>query len=135
MTDTQHVTLPTIAILGAGSMGRAVLSGLLSPAVTVTGGIRVTNRSAARAAELDATGGVTAYATETNADANRIAVDGAGIVIVAVKPGMVPDLLREIASSLTPGAVVVSVAAGVTTETFESLLPRTVSVVRSMPNT
>ncbi|KRC51782.1 pyrroline-5-carboxylate reductase [Leifsonia sp. Root227] len=135
MTDTQNVTLPTIAMLGAGSMGRAILSGLLAPGVTVDGGIRVTNRSAARAAELSGTAGVTAYATEEKADANRTAVDGAEIVIVAVKPAMVPDLLREIGASLTPGAVVVSVAAGVTTATFESLLPETVAVVRSMPNT
>ncbi|QIZ97560.1 pyrroline-5-carboxylate reductase [Leifsonia sp. PS1209] len=135
MTDTQNVTLPTIAMLGAGAMGRAILSGLLAPGVTVQGGIRVTNRSAARAAELSGTAGVTAYATETKADANRLAVDGAEIVIVAVKPAMVPDLLREIGASLTPGAVVVSVAAGVTTATFESLLPQTVTVVRSMPNT
>ena len=134
MSDTQQVTLPTIAMLGAGSMGRAILTGLLAPEVTVTGGIRVTNRSAARAAELQSAD-VTALATETKPDANRLAVDGAEIVIVAVKPAMVPELLREIASSLTPGAVVVSVAAGVTTATFESLLPESVSVVRSMPNT
>ena len=134
MSDTQQVTLPTIAMLGAGSMGRAILTGLLAPEVTVTGGIRVTNRSAARAAELESAD-VTALATETKPDANRLAVDGAEIVIVAVKPAMVPELLREIASSLTPGAVVVSVAAGVTTATFESLLPESVSVVRSMPNT
>ena len=134
MSDTQQVTLPTIAMLGAGSMGRAILTGLLAPEVTVTGGIRVTNRSAARAAELQSAH-VTALATETKPDANRLAVDGAEIVIVAVKPAMVPELLREIASSLTPGAVVVSVAAGVTTATFESLLPESVSVVRSMPNT
>jgi pyrroline-5-carboxylate reductase len=134
MSDTQQVTLPTIAMLGAGSMGRAILTGLLAPEVTVTGGIRVTNRSAARAAELKSAD-VTALATETKPDANRLAVDGAEIVIVAVKPAMVPELLREIASSLTPGAVVVSVAAGVTTATFESLLPESVSVVRSMPNT
>jgi pyrroline-5-carboxylate reductase len=135
MTDTKNVTLPTIALLGAGSMGRAILSGLVAPGVTVDGGIRVTNRSEARAAELASTPGVTAYATESRADANRAAVDGAEIVLVAVKPAMVPDLLCEIAASLTPGAVVVSVAAGVTTATFESLLPETVTVVRSMPNT
>lgn len=135
MTDTQNVTLPTIAMLGAGSMGRAVLSGLTAPGVTVVGGIRVTNRTAARAAELAGIPGVTAYSTEEDASANGLAVDGAELVIVAVKPAMVPDLLREIAPSLTPGAVVVSVAAGVTVATFESLLPRTVSVVRSMPNT
>lgn len=135
MTDTQNVTLPTIAMLGAGSMGRAILSGLTAPGVEVTGGIRVTNRSAARAAELAGIPGVTAFATETDGAANRLAVDGAAIVVVAVKPAMVPELLREIASSLTPGTIVVSVAAGVTIATFESLLPETVVVVRSMPNT
>jgi pyrroline-5-carboxylate reductase len=135
MTDTQNVTLPTIAMLGAGSMGRAILSGLTAPGVTVEGGVRVTNRSATRAAELAGLPGVTPYSTEDDASANRLAVDGAELVIVAVKPAMVADLLREIAPSLTPGAVVVSVAAGVTVATFESLLPETVSVVRSMPNT
>jgi len=135
MSDTQNVTLPTIALLGAGSMGRAILSGLVAPGVTVEGGIRVTNRSAARAAELADLPGVSAAATETDPDANRAAVDGAEIVLVAVKPGMVTDLLREIGASLTPGAVVVSVVAGVTASTFESLLPDSVSVVRSMPNT
>lgn len=135
MTDTQNVTLPTIAMLGAGSMGRAILSGLLAPGVSVAGGVRVTNRSAARAAELADTPGVTAFATDDDPEANRRAVEGAEIVIVAVKPVMVPDLLREIADSLAPGAVVVSVAAGVTVATFESLLPDSVSVVRSMPNT
>ncbi|TDQ02226.1 MULTISPECIES: pyrroline-5-carboxylate reductase [unclassified Leifsonia] len=134
MDDAQNVTLPTIAMLGAGSMGRAILSGLLAPGVQVAG-IRVTNRSEARAAELAGTPGVTAYATETKADANRLAVDGAQVVIVAVKPAMVRDLLAEITDSLAPGTVVVSVAAGVTTETMELLLPDSVSVVRSMPNT
>ena len=46
-------TLPSIAIIGAGSMGGAILSGLLSPAVTVDGGIRVTNRTAAKAALVE----------------------------------------------------------------------------------
>lgn len=134
MDDAQNVNLPTIAMLGAGSMGRAILSGLLAPHVHAAG-IRVTNRSEARAAELSGTPGVTTYATEKKADANRLAVDGAQLVIVAVKPAMVRDLLAEIVDSLAPGTIVVSVAAGVTTATMESLLPDTVSVVRAMPNT
>ena len=56
-------------------------------------------------------------------------------MVVAVKPAMVPDLLREIADALEPGTIVVSVAAGVTVATFESLLPESVAVIRSMPNT
>jgi pyrroline-5-carboxylate reductase len=135
MSHTDSVTLPTIAFLGAGSMARAVLSGLLRPGVTVEGGIRATNRSAAKASELDEVDGVVAFATETDASANRRAVEGAKLVVVAVKPAMVPDLLREIAQSLEPGTVIVSVAAGVTTATFEALLPTHVSVVRTMPNT
>jgi len=135
MTSTATVTLPAIAFLGAGSMARAVLAGLLKPTVTVTGGIRTTNRSAAKAAELAGTDGVTAWATETEPNANRLAVAGAGIVIVAVKPAMVPDLLAEIADSLEPGTLVVSVAAGVTIATFEKHLPAGVAVIRSMPNT
>ena len=101
----------------------------------VDGGIRTTNRTAEKAAELAGLEGVTAYATETDAAANLAAVAGAKLVVVAVKPAMVPDLLREIADALEPGTVVVSVAAGVTVATFESLLPESVAVIRSMPNT
>ncbi|MGN6200735.1 pyrroline-5-carboxylate reductase [Humibacter sp.] len=128
------VELPKIVILGAGSMGRAILSGLLKPNVHVDGGIVVTNRSARSAASL-AENGVTALATEDDPDANRAAVAGAGIVLVAVKPAMVPDLLAEIADALEPDAIVVSVAAGVPVSRFEELLPVSVAVVRSMPNT
>ncbi|MDJ0338660.1 pyrroline-5-carboxylate reductase [Cryobacterium sp. PH31-O1] len=135
MTSSQTVTLPTIAFLGAGSMARAILAGLQKPGVTVNGGIRVTNRTAAKAAELADAAGVTAFATEVDADANLKAVDGAQIVIIAVKPYMVADLLAEIGASLAPGTLVLSVAAGVTIDTFESLLPDSVHVIRTMPNT
>lgn len=135
MTSTASTTLPAIAFLGAGSMARAVLTGLLNPTVTVEGGIRATNRSTAKADELAETPGVTAWATADEPAANLKAIAGARIVIVAVKPAMVPDLLAEIADSLEPGTLVISVAAGVTIATFEGLLPESVSVIRSMPNT
>jgi pyrroline-5-carboxylate reductase len=135
MTSRQPVDLPAIAFLGAGSMARAILAGLLQPHVTVAGGIRATNRTEARAAEFADEPRVTAYSTETDAAANRRAVAGAKLVVVAVKPAMVPDLLDEIADALEPGAVVVSVAAGVTVATFEAHLPPQASVVRTMPNT
>jgi len=126
------VTLPSIAILGTGSMGGAILAGLLNPDVVVEGGIRVTNRSVEKAEAL-ASDAVTSLATSVDPDANRVAVKGARIVLVGVKPAMVPDLLREVADSLEPDAIVVSVAAGVTIATMESLVAG--SVLRSMPNT
>ena len=130
-----QAALPTIAILGSGSMGSAILSGLLQPGVTVTGSIRVTNRTRAKAQELAQLPGVTSLALEDQPDANRAAVAGARVVLVAVKPAMVPDLLREIGDAVDPGTIVISVAAGVTVATFESLLPESVAVLRSMPNT
>lgn len=135
MSADVTVSLPTIAILGAGSMGRAILSGLLRPTVSVDGDVQVTNRSRERAAEFADTDGVTAYATSDAADANTRAVAGARIVLVAVKPAMVSDLLDEIAPSLKPGTIIVSVAAGVSVAAFEARLPASVSVVRAMPNT
>jgi pyrroline-5-carboxylate reductase len=125
-------TLPSIAIIGAGAMGGAILQGLLSPDVTVGGGIRVTNRTEAKAA-LVRSAGVESFALETTPDANLRAVAGAAIVLIGVKPAMVPDTLSQIAGALDPDALVISVAAGVTTRTMEGLV--TNSVLRAMPNT
>ncbi|WP_280804437.1 pyrroline-5-carboxylate reductase [Aurantimicrobium minutum] len=122
-------------MLGAGSMARAILAGLLAPHVHVDGAIRVTNRNAENAARFDDEPRVTAWATATSPEANLQAVRGASIVLVAVKPAMVPDLLDEISPALSDGTIVVSVAAGVTTATMEAHLPAHVSVIRTMPNT
>ena len=124
--------LPPIAILGTGSMGGAILAGLTAPSVSVDGRIRVTNRSVEKARPLSSAA-VESFALAETPDANRIAVRGARLVLVGVKPAMVPDLLREIADDLEPDAIVVSIAAAVTTATMEQLV--TGSVIRGMPNT
>ncbi|GAA4677712.1 pyrroline-5-carboxylate reductase [Frondihabitans cladoniiphilus] len=127
-------TLPATAILGAGSMGGAILHGLVRPDVTVEGGVRVTNRSEAKAVPLRHDD-VTSLATETDPAANASAVTGAKIVLLGVKPYMIVDLLREIAPVLEPGTVVVSLAAGTTIATMEAELPASIPVLRAMPNT
>jgi pyrroline-5-carboxylate reductase len=127
-------SLPSIAILGAGSMGGAILQGLVRSGLA-TGGLTATNRTAAKAVELDGLAGVTSIALEDHASGNADAAASADVVLIGVKPAMVPDLLREIAPSLRPGTIVVSLAAGVTTATFESILGSGIPVLRSMPNT
>ena len=125
------VSLPPLAILGAGSMGGAILSGLLSPGVEVAG-ITVTNRSEAKAA-LVRHPGVVSLALESDPDATATALRGARLVLLGVKPAMVPELLRDIRELLEPDALVVSLAAGVTIATMEAIVPQV--VFRSMPNT
>ncbi len=125
-------TLPSVAIIGAGAMGGAILGGLTAPGVTVTGGIRVTNRSEAKAS-LVRRPGVESFAVETTPDANTRAVSGAAVVIIGVKPAMVQHTLAELADALEADAVVMSVAAGVTTATMEAAVSQ--AVLRAMPNT
>lgn len=130
---SERAPLPPIAIIGTGSMGGAILSGLRRP---VEGAepvpVRVTTRSEASAAALRADG-VDARAIEHDSSANAWAVDGAGVVVLGVKPAQIVDVLRELAPSLAPDAVVISVAAGITTVTMEAAVPN--PVVRAMPNT
>ncbi|MCT7027926.1 NAD(P)-binding domain-containing protein, partial [Salmonella enterica subsp. enterica serovar Minnesota] len=82
----------------------------------------VTNRSAAKAATLDGIAGLASIALEAHPDANLTAAAGADIVLIGVKPAMVPDLLEAVAPVLRPGTIVVSLAAGVTVATFERIL-------------
>lgn len=133
--QTESAVLPRIAMIGVGSMGGAVLSGLRSPDVATAGPIAVTTRSAESAAKYAGADDVVAYAQESDPEANRRAVEGAGVVVVGVKPWMVHDVLRDLAPVLASGTVVVSLAAGVLSEAMESVLPEGVAVVRAMPNT
>ncbi len=115
-------------------MGGAILHGLVRSGLA-SGGVTVTNRTAEKAAALAGLEGVTSIALEDRPAGNTDAASSADIVLVGVKPAMVPDLLREIAPALRPGTIVVSLAAGVTIATFESLVGGEVAVLRSMPNT
>ena len=136
MDDMSQPTaaLPPVAILGAGSMGGAILQGLAASGLAA-GGVTVTNRTAEKAAPLRELAGVTSIALEEQATGNTDAAAAADVVLIGVKPAMVPDLLREIAPALRPGTIVVSLAAGVTIATFQAILGDGIPVLRSMPNT
>src|SRR5581483_8902917 len=114
-----------IAILGGGRIGEALLAGLLSAGWT---DIVVTSRRDERVRELADRHGVDATTT------NRDAVDGAAIVVVAVKPQDIDALLEDIGSALTPEQTVLSVAAAITTAHIEQRIAEGVPVVRAMPN-
>jgi pyrroline-5-carboxylate reductase len=123
-----------IAILGTGSMGKAILSGLLA-AGTSPSNIRVTTKSQASAEAISSTHGVQAAALDSDSTANSSTAKDAELVILAVKPNMILETLNEVAAVLKPNCLVVSVAAGITTAAMEQQLSGNAAVVRAMPNT
>src|SRR5262245_39326028 len=114
-----------VAILGCGKIGESLLAGLLSSG---SRDIVVTARQAERVAELADRHGV--EATLSNADA----VEGAELVVLAVKPQDIDALLAEINDSVTSTQTVLSVAAAIPTDSIERRLGADVPVVRAMPN-
>jgi pyrroline-5-carboxylate reductase len=128
------VNIERIAILGTGSMGSAILAGLLAAGFDPAR-VSVSTKSEASARKLNDQYAVTAHSLETSDDANRLAVAGADVVLVGVKPAYVASTLAEVADALAPGALVISVAAGITNATMEAAVKSGVRVIRSMPNT
>ena len=115
-------------------MGGAVLAGLLASGFDPKK-VSVTTKSQLGADKNIDQYGVNAHALESNSDANREAVAGADVVIVAVKPAYVVSTLAEVADALNSDALVISVAAGITNVSMQAVLPDSVRVIRSMPNT
>jgi pyrroline-5-carboxylate reductase len=117
----------TIAILGAGVMGETLLSGLLR-AGRRADDVVITERRPERAAELAGKYGVKVLG-------NAEAAGRADTVVLVVKPQDITTLAAEIRDALRPGALVVSIAAGISTAFLEEKLPSGAAVVRVMPNT
>lgn len=131
---TPQNTLPSVAVLGVGAMGGSIVHGLVDSGVQIDGGIRVSDQWSERVAQLAEKPAVTGFDGGADPGANLHAVEGAGIVILAVKPQQLRDLLTEIGDAITPGTTVMSIAAGVPTDVIEQHLPQGIAVVRVMPN-
>ena len=117
----------TIAIIGAGVMGEALLSGILASG-TSPSNLVIAERREDRAAELTDRYGVTCADVAT-------AVADADTVLLVVKPQDMMAVLEEIFDSLNPNSLVVSLAAGISTKSIEQKLHPAQPVVRVMPNT
>lgn len=123
------LTVSAISILGAGKIGEALVSGLVSSSWCEPGAITATARSDERLAALADRYGI------ATTRSNRDAAAGTPIVVVAVKPQDIEALLAEIHAAVTQEQTVVSVAAAIPTALIESHLAPGVPVVRAMPNT
>jgi len=117
----------TVAILGAGVMGETLLSGLIRSGRSADD-LLVTARRPERADALSEKYGVRAVS-------NIEAAEAAETLVLVVKPQDMGALVEEIGDHVSPGSLVVSLAAGIPTAYLEARLPEGVAVVRVMPNT
>jgi pyrroline-5-carboxylate reductase len=117
-----------LAILGAGNMGGALVAGLLSAKIVSPNRITVSDVDSARLSALKKKCGVR---TQQN---NRLAVQGADVVVLCVKPQQMAGVLEELAGQVGPRTLIISVAAGVRADRIEKILGK-VPVIRVMPNT
>jgi pyrroline-5-carboxylate reductase len=117
----------TVAILGTGVMGSTLLSGLIRSGRDVAE-LVITGRNVERTEELARTYGVRQM---TNVEAAQ----AADTLVLVVKPQDMEGLVAEIRGHVQTGALVVSLAAGITTGFLEERLPVGTAVVRVMPNT
>ena len=119
----------TIGFIGAGNMAEALIRGLVRGGHVPAGRVTASGPRRERLDEL-----ARSYGIAISVD-NRAVARGAGLLVLSVKPQILDKVLREVGDQLQPGALVVSIAAGVDTEAIESAVPEGVRVVRTMPNT
>ncbi len=125
-----HLTDQVVAVIGAGNIGRALIGGLLNAHEFDPNQIRATRRSEASLMELSEQ----FPGLQTTTD-NRVAVSGATIVVLAVKPQYAMHVVEEIRDDVAEGTLVISVLAGITTDSLRDAFGKNVPVVRTMPNT
>lgn len=120
-----------IAILGSGTMGRTIASGLLKSGKLPAASLAATARTRATAEKLTAELGL--FASTDNAEVSR----RSDILVLCVKPKDVAKVVEglRLKGALEHRPLVVSIAAGVTTQAIEAATGEGTPVLRAMPNT
>jgi len=116
-------------MIGLGRMGRCLVQGLLSSGKTTPKGLFFTTKHSETALVVEKDLGI------TRCDSNSELVTQCDIIVVAVKPQNVMDVLSEIKGLSFKGKTVISIVASYSTQSFESVLPKGAAVIRAMPNT
>lgn len=117
-----------IAFIGGGNMATALISGLrkkVDPGLT----IRVAEPNEEARARLQSSFDVVVSGNVANV------VQGADVIVLAVKPQVLPAVLSELGERIEPGQLVLSIAAGATIAAIGQHLSPRQAIIRSMPNT
>jgi pyrroline-5-carboxylate reductase len=128
MTATEALHSLTIAFIGSGAMGEAIIHALLRAGKVTPGQIVASDVLVKRGEELEARHGV-----RVTTD-NLAAASEADVVILSVKPQVLPSVMPELHGHIRPETLVFSIVAGMPISTISTGLNHA-AVVRTMPNT
>lgn len=118
-----------VAVLGTGKMGGILLQAFLKNNLVAPDQLFATVHHPERAQALSVQFGM-----EVSTD-NLAAASQADIILLGVKPTQVPDIIEQIRPALTPGKLILSIAASVKTRAIEDAAATEIGVIRAMPNT
>lgn len=120
---------PKIAVIGGGNLGTAIVEGLLKSGFSQAADIIITKRNAATLAHLQQLG------VHVTSD-NNLAVGQSNLVIVAVKPFQVKEVLQQLSPQLEEDKhLLVSVVTGVFISELQEIIQKNIPLFRAMPNT
>lgn len=118
-----------IGFIGSGKMAGAIIKGIVK-----TGFVNPTQILATQLEVENIEKKKQELGVEIILD-NKVLVQKSDVIFIAVKPNQVLSVLEDISMFITPEKLVVSIAAGVSTQKIENNLPEKVRVIRVMPNT
>jgi pyrroline-5-carboxylate reductase len=119
----------TVAIIGGGNLGAAIAEGLIESSFARPDSITVTRRNLSRLQDLKQKG------VNITSD-NLIAVEDSDVIIVALKPFNVREVLQSLKNSFDPKRhIIISVVTGVYLKDLAEIIGNGVPLFRAMPNT
>ncbi len=119
----------TIGFIGTGNMGRALIEGILAKGIFKPSSVATYDVVKEKAQELAETFGVRVC------ESLKELVSLSRIIVIAVKPQNVSEVLQDIKHHIAENTLVVSIAAGISLKFLEDRLPERTPIVRVMPNT
>jgi len=118
-----------IGFIGAGKMAGAIINGLIKSEFTTKENILATEINQELADKASQLLGIKVITD------NIELVKSCDVIVLSVKPFIIKDVLNQIKNYITRDKLIISIAAGIGTESMEQILQNDIPVIRVMPNT
>jgi len=121
--------IENIGFIGAGNMAEALIKGLINSRLYSPDQLAASDNEQSKLKTKSENYGIRAYAS------NRDLVQASSIIVLSVKPQIIRVVLSEISDYLTPGHLIISIAAGITVSLIQEIVGKDKPIIRVMPNT